>query len=226
MRIILFGPPGVGKGTQAKLLAERFHIAHISTGDILRAAIAEQTPLGLKAKSYLDAGNLAPDDVMIGIIREVFVSEKCNNGFVLDGFPRTVPQAEALQKIFDELHLDVRRVISLDADEKEIVRRLTARRVCRNCGTPFNLLTDKLGNACPKCSASGIGTIYQRDDDKEETIRRRLQVYHTSTKPVQEYYCQRGMLVNVNGMDNIQSIHKSIVTILTQSSVAKEEKSL
>ncbi|CUS82590.1 Adenylate kinase, partial [Candidatus Kryptonium thompsonii] len=144
MRLIIFGPPGVGKGTQAQILSQKLNIPHISTGDMLREAVKNQTELGLKAKSFMDKGELVPDDVMIGIIKEVLSSERCKNGFILDGFPRTIAQAEALDKIFEELNIKLDYVISLEVDDDEIIKRLTNRRVCKNCGAVFNLLIDKI----------------------------------------------------------------------------------
>ncbi len=160
MEIILFGAPGVGKGTQAKILSHIYHIPHISTGDILREAIKEQTPLGLKAKEFMDHGNLVPDDVMIGLVDELLSSDRCKNGFILDGFPRTVPQAEAMDVILKKHHFDTYKVINFDVDEKIIVERLTDRSLCVECGKIYNYSIDKFkaGDKCFKCG----GIIYQR----------------------------------------------------------------
>lgn len=208
MKLILFGPPGVGKGTQAKLLVEEFHSAHISTGDLLRAAVKNQTPLGMKAKSFMDAGNLVPDEVVIGLIEEVLASPEARNNFILDGFPRTVPQAEALDALFQKLHIELDLVISLEADNDEIIRRLSQRRVCRNCGRIYTVA--QLGDSVTTCSACG-GEIYQRDDDKPEAIRRRLEVYQQQTKPILTYYQKSGKLVSINGMHEIGYVHKLIL---------------
>jgi len=212
MRIILFGPPGVGKGTQANLLAEKFHIPQISTGDILREAVHKRTPLGLKAKSYMDQGALVPDQVIIEIIRETLASEKCADGFILDGFPRTVGQAEALDAILRDLHIKLDVVIDLAADENEIVRRLSNRLTCRQCGAVYNLATNTLpqDNKCPKCG----GELYQRDDDKPEVVRNRLRVYHETTAPVRTYYAQQGILRSVDGMGTIADVQQRILNSL------------
>lgn len=212
MRLILFGPPGVGKGTQAKLLASKFHVAHISTGDMLREAVAAGTELGRKARAIMDAGHLVPDDVMIGIIRDVLTSDKCRSGFILDGFPRTVPQAKALTELLTELRLSLDAVINMRVDDEEVVRRLGARLTCRSCGRIFNLTVDRLkeGQPCPNCG----GVLAQRDDDKPETVRKRLRVYAESTAPVKDYYEAKGVLKNVDGSGSIDSVHRAILATL------------
>ncbi len=213
MRLILFGPPGVGKGTQAKLLSAKCRIPHISTGDMLREAVAAGTDLGKKAQSIMDAGHLVPDDVMIGIIREVLGSEKCRNGFILDGFPRTLPQAEALTGLLAGLHLTLNAVVNMSIADDEVVRRLSRRLSCRNCGRVYNLGVDKLTREtpCPHCG----GELYQRDDDKPETVRKRLKVYAESTAPVKDYYEGRGLLRNVNGTGSVESVHCAILEVLS-----------
>lgn len=209
MRLILFGPPGVGKGTQAQILSQMFNIPHISTGDILRDAVNNKTELGLKAKSYMDKGELVPDDVMIGIIKEVLSSERCKNGFILDGFPRTIRQAEALEQIFNELNIRLDYVISLEVDDDEIIKRLTNRRVCKNCGAVYNLLIDKIpeDSKCPRCG----GELYQRSDDNPEVIKNRLKVYRDSTQIVLDYYAKRGILKKINGLGEINQVTKKIL---------------
>ena len=211
MRLILFGPPGVGKGTQAKLLSSKLNIPHISTGDMLRETVAAKTELGLKAKTVMDAGQLVSDDIMIGIIRSVLQSDKCRNGFILDGFPRTVPQAKALTALLKELQLKLDGVVNMEIDDDEVVRRLSKRLTCRNCGRIYNLLIDRLPDAsvCPNCR----GELYQRDDDKPETIRKRLSVYAYSTAPVKEYYKTAGLLKNVNGLGDIDRINGNILSL-------------
>jgi len=212
MRLILFGPPGVGKGTQAKLLSGQLGISHISTGDMLREASASGSEFGRKAKAVMDAGQLVSDDIMIGIMREVLKSPRCEKGFILDGFPRTVPQAGALTVLLDELKMHIDAVINMQIEERAVILRLASRLTCRSCGTIYNLTIDHLADpkVCPKCG----GELYQRDDDREETIRKRLNVYLSSTKPVQEYYARRGLLKNVDGMGTIESVNASIRDLL------------
>jgi adenylate kinase len=213
MRLILFGPPGVGKGTQAKLLVEKYSIEHISTGDILREAVKKGTEMGLAAKIYMDKGELVPDSVMIGIIKDVLQSDKCKSGFILDGFPRTIPQADALSKLFDELNIQPDKVLSMEVDEKLIIERLSKRRQCKNCGAVFNLLNDKIeNNNCPKCGAKD--SIYQRADDQEETIANRFKVYNANTSPVKEFYVKKGTLTAVDSMGDIQSVFANVLKVL------------
>lgn len=211
MKIILFGPPGVGKGNQAKLLVEEFHSTHISTGDLLREAVKNKTTLGLKAKSFMDAGNLVPDDIVIGLIEEVLESKEARESFILDGFPRTMPQARTLDMLFENLHIRLDSVISLEADNEEIVRRLDQRRLCRSCGRIYTIA--RIGEdlkVCPMCG----GELYQREDDKPEPVRRRLEVYQQQTKPLIEYYRDTGRLISINGMDEIGYVHKLILDAL------------
>ncbi len=218
MHLILFGPPGAGKGTQAKILSEKFNIPHISTGDMLREAVANQTELGMKAKSIMETGQLVPDDVMIGIIKETLSSEKCKNGFILDGFPRTVDQAKALDQLFNELNITDVVILDFNIDEEEIIKRVTNRRQCKNCGSLFNLLHDNLDNVCPVCGA--VGTIYQRDDDKEEVIRKRITVYKQSTLPVKNYYKeQSACFISIDGYGEIDQITKTILEKLEKIKV-------
>jgi adenylate kinase len=212
MRLILFGPPGVGKGTQAKLLAEEFSIKHISTGDMLRAAATRGTELGKRAKAVMDAGQLVPDEVMIGIVREVLASSDCANGFILDGFPRTLAQAQALGRIFMELQINDFKVINFEVDDEEIVRRLSNRLVCRNDGKIFSVENDgvSLKTPCPSCG----GALYQRDDDKEATVRKRMKIYYASTAPVIEYYKDGGVVVNIDGTSSIDVVNREIKLLL------------
>ncbi len=218
MHLILFGPPGAGKGTQAKILSQKFNIPHISTGDMLREAVANQTELGMKAKSIMESGQLVPDDIMIGIVKDTLSSTKCKDGFILDGFPRTVEQAKALDKIFKELNIKEVIILDFNLDEEEIIRRVTNRRSCKNCGALFNLLYDKLDDICPNCGAKG--TIYQRDDDKEDVIRKRIEVYKKSTLPVKKYYRENdACFISIDGFGEIEQITQTILEKLTQVKV-------
>lgn len=210
MNIILFGAPGVGKGTQAKILSHVYHIPHISTGDILREAIKAESPLGKKAAEYIDHGNLVPDDVMIGLVRELLSSDRCKNGFILDGFPRTVVQARALDGIFGELRITKYKVINIDVDRSIIIERLTDRFLCAQCGKIYNRSIDKFqaGDKCFKCG----GTVYQRDDDKPETVRKRLDIYDISTEPVKRYYQKTHGLFDINGVGEIDEITQRLLS--------------
>jgi adenylate kinase len=211
MRLILFGAPGVGKGTQAKILSEKFKIPHIATGDILREAVRNSTDLGIKAKSFMDKGELVPDSVMFGIIRERLKEPDTVNGFILDGFPRTLPQAEELERVFSELGIKLDAVVSIEVDNSEIVKRLSARRTCRSCGSIFNLLVDKIEDSiCPKCG----GELFQRDDDKPETVQKRLEVYDKQTSPVKDFYYTRKILRKVDGTGTVEKVTSEIVSTL------------
>lgn len=212
MRIILFGAPGVGKGTQAKILSHVYHIPHLSTGDIFREAIKDQTPMGKKAQEYMGKGDLVPDEVVIGLVRDILTSDRCKNGFILDGFPRTVEQAKALDTIFMELSISDYKVINIHVDEDMILHRLTDRFVCRQCGKIYNYTIDKYkaGDKCFKCG----GIIYQRDDDKPETAKKRLEVYHSTTAPVKEYYIKHHGIIDIDGMGEIDEITKRLLFAL------------
>ena len=211
MRLILFGPPGVGKGTQAKILSGKLGIPHISTGDMLREAVTACTDLGLKAKKVMDAGQLVSDEIMIGIIRDVLRSERCRNGFILDGFPRTVPQAEALSTLLKELHLKLDMVVNMEVADEEVIRRLSQRLSCRQCGRIYSLGVDHLTDhaQCPNCG----GDLLHRDDDHPDTIRKRLAVYAISTAPGKEYYKRLGLLRNINGVGNIEAINAQLLAL-------------
>lgn len=213
MRIILVGPPGSGKGTQAKRLQQHEGVPQISTGDILRAAVKAQTPLGLEAKKYMDAGNLVPDDVVIGLVDQRLAEgkQKGEKGFILDGFPRTVPQAEALDAILDKLELSLDAVVELQVPADEVVRRLSGRRTCNNCGAMYHIEFNapKKEGVCDSC---GSDQLIQRDDDKEETVRNRLRVYAEQTAPLLEYYSRAGVLKSVDGTGGIDDIYQSILS--------------
>jgi len=199
MNLILLGAPGAGKGTQASRIAEEYKIPAISTGDILRKAVADQTPLGRKAKEYMDRGELVPDDVVIGMVEERLSSPDCQEGFLLDGFPRTVVQADALKDVLDKMGRKLDLVLNIDVLEEEIIKRLTGRRTCRVCNQIYHLDYNPPRDE-GKCDSCG-GEIYQRDDDKVETIRRRLEVYMEQTDPLIAYYNDEGLLQNIPGTD-------------------------
>jgi adenylate kinase len=208
MDFILLGPPGAGKGTQAKLMVDKWNIPQISTGDILRAAVREGTTLGVEAKGFMDQGELVPDRVVIGIIAERLKEEDSVNGFILDGFPRTIPQAEALQKILDGLDRAIDHVISIEVEDEELVTRLTGRRMCKECGESFHVVFNPSSSegTCDRCS----GELYQRDDDKEETIRQRLAVYSEQTEPLIAHYEKQGKLRRIPGTGSIENIFSRV----------------
>ncbi len=212
MNLILLGPPGAGKGTQAQMIAERYHIPQISTGDILRKAVKEETLLGKKAKAFMDRGQLVPDEVVIGIIDERLRTSDCNPGFILDGFPRTIPQAEALQPILTKMGKSIDYVINIDVDTEELVRRLTGRRTCKNCGAMFHILfhPPKAEGICDRCG----GTLYQREDDKEETIRIRMSEYQRQTSPLIQYYQLKNTLRSIQGIGDQKEIFERIAGLL------------
>ncbi|GAB4280050.1 MAG: adenylate kinase [Coriobacteriia bacterium] len=214
MNIMLLGAPGAGKGTQAARIIEEYHLAHLSTGDVLRAAVADGTPLGLEAKKYMDAGELVPDEVVVGLVKEWLASDEASKGVIFDGFPRTVAQADALDAAMSELGSSLDAVISIDVDKDEIIKRLTARRVCRDCGRPYNIITDRpqKHDVCDVCG----GEVYQRDDDTEETVANRLDVYERSTKPLVEYYSRRGILRSVDGSKGPDEVYEQIRSILSE----------
>ncbi|MEJ5299923.1 MAG: adenylate kinase [Thermodesulforhabdaceae bacterium] len=212
MNIILLGPPGAGKGTQAKRLIERYGIPQISTGDMLRAAVAEKTPLGLEAKKYMDAGQLVPDSVVIGLVKERIQKDDCKKGYMLDGFPRNVSQAETLDKMLSELGQKIDHVVCIEVPEDELVQRLTGRRTCRQCGAGYHVMFDppKKDGVCDKCG----GELYQRDDDNVQTVTSRLKVYKDQTEPLIAYYEKQGKLRRINGLGSIDEIFNRIVAVL------------
>ena len=212
MNLILFGPPGAGKGTQAKFIVDSFRIPQISTGDMLRAAVKDKTPLGLVAKQIMESGGLVPDDVVLGIVRERIGNPDCSNGFILDGFPRTMPQADALQAILESSGKHIDHVISLDVENAEIIQRLSGRRTCPSCGKGYHLLYDppKADGRCDACDTA----LIQRDDDKEETVKNRLAVYDQQTAPLKHYYEKAGLLRHIVGSGSIQDIQLQIRNVL------------
>ncbi|MDY6942914.1 MAG: adenylate kinase [Pseudomonadota bacterium] len=212
MRIVLLGAPGSGKGTQAKLLVEKYGIPQVSTGDLLRAAVAAGTPLGQRAKAAMDAGELVTDEVVLGMIRERVGDEDATNGFILDGFPRNLVQAGALDNLLADLKQPVDKAVHIKVAFDELLKRLTGRRTCQSCGQMFNVYTSppKVEGVCDKCG----GQLLQRDDDNEETIRRRLQVYEDQTQPLIEFYEDQGKLVTVPGLGEIDEVFARVVQSL------------
>lgn len=212
MNIILMGLPGAGKGTQASEIVKQFPIPHISTGDMFRKAIKDETELGKEAKSYMDRGKLVPDEVTVGIVKERLSEDDAKKGFLLDGFPRTLEQAEALSKIMTELGRKIDAVINIEVPEEELMNRLTGRRVCEVCGTTYHLVFNP-----PKvdgvCDLDG-GKLYQREDDNPETVAKRLEVNVKQSKPILEYYDKEGVLKNVDGSKDIQEVTGSVIDIL------------
>lgn len=214
MRLVLVGPPGAGKGTQAEHIAAHYGIPNISTGDIFRANVAEQTELGKLAKSYMDEGDLVPDDVTIAMVRDRLGRDDTGNGFLLDGFPRTVPQADALAGILDDYDVALDAVLKLAVDDEEVVHRLSGRRICRSCGRAFHVEFDPPDTAdvCDTCG----GELYQRDDDRPETIRRRLEVYHAQTRPLVEFYESLDLLRIVPGTGTVAEVTTRAIDALDQ----------
>lgn len=211
-RLILFGPPGVGKGTQAKLLANQFGVPHISTGDMLRAAVEAGTTIGKKAKTVMDAGKLVPDDIMIKIVRATLGSPHTARGFILDGFPRTLDQAKALSGIFKELNVSRYHVVNFKVGDDEIIRRLDNRVLCPKEGKIFNLEFDTVekNGPCPSCGTK----LIQRDDDKPDTVRERLRVYHATTEAVLEYYKQLAVVLTIDGTGSVDVVNREIRMML------------
>jgi len=212
MNLVLMGLPGAGKGTQAEKIVAKYAIPHISTGDMFRAAIKEGTELGLKAKSYMDRGDLVPDEVTIGIVRERLGKDDCQKGFLLDGFPRTVAQAEALEQILAELNRSIHYVINIEVDKDILMERLTGRRICKDCGATYHLVFNppvELG-VCDKCG----GELYQRADDNEETVANRLEVNLKQTRPLLDFYQEKGYLRNINGQQEIEKVFDDISKLL------------
>ncbi|MCA1042169.1 adenylate kinase [Bacillus infantis] len=212
MNLVLMGLPGAGKGTQAEKIVEKYGIPHISTGDMFRAAIKEGTELGLEAKSFMDKGELVPDQVTIGIVRERLSKEDCNKGFLLDGFPRTVAQADALEDILSELKKKIDYVINIDVDQSILMERLTGRRICKNCGATYHLVFNPPAKAdeCDRCG----GELYQRADDNAETVKNRLDVNIKQTKPLLDFYETKGYLRNIDGQQEISKVFTDLDALL------------
>lgn len=212
MRLILLGPPGAGKGTQAMVITKRYGIPHISTGDILRDNIKRDTELGKKAKQYMDSGLLVPDDIVVSIVRERIKEDDCKEGFLLDGFPRTVKQAHVLDEELNKLELKIDFCINIDVAKEELVNRAIGRRICKDCGATYHIKFNPpiVVGKCSKCG----GELYQRDDDTVETVSRRIEVYTEQTKPLIDYYTEQGIIINVDGKQTIEKVSNDIVNSL------------
>ncbi len=212
MKIIMLGAPGAGKGTQAKQIADKYGIPHISTGDIFRANLKAGTELGKKAKEYMDKGLLVPDDLTCDLVMDRIAQDDCKNGFVLDGFPRTIPQAEALDAALGKIHEKMDYAIDVDVPDENIVSRMAGRRACPNCGATYHIVSvpTKVEGICDRCGSQ----VVLRDDDKPETVKKRLDVYHTQTQPLIEYYQKQGILKSVDGTRPMEEVFGSIVEIL------------
>lgn len=212
MKIIMLGAPGAGKGTQAKKIAAKYGIPHISTGDIFRANIKNGTELGKKAKQYMDQGALVPDELTCDLVMDRIQQDDCKNGFVLDGFPRTIPQAEALDAALGKINEKMDYAIDVDVPDENIVNRMSGRRACLNCGATYHLISipPKVEGICDRCGSE----IVLREDDKPETVQKRLKVYHEQTQPLIDYYKNQGILKSVDGTQPMDEVFKAIVTIL------------
>lgn len=212
MKIIMLGAPGAGKGTQAKQIAAKYEIPHISTGDIFRANIKEGTALGMEAKSYMDKGQLVPDELTVKILLDRVSKDDCKNGYVLDGFPRTIPQADVLDKAVSELNDRIDYAINVDVKDDNIIRRMSGRRACLNCGATYHIVNvpPKKEGICDTCGSE----LVIRDDDKEETVKARLLAYHEQTQPLIDYYNNKGILKEVDGTKDMNDVFADIVNIL------------
>lgn len=214
MNIIIFGPPGAGKGTQAKKMVDFYGIPQISTGDILRANVREGTELGLAAKEYMDKGELVPDEVLIGIIKNRLKEKDCEKGFILDGYPRTIPQADALATILDEINKPIDVVLNLEVPDEELVERVSGRLMCGNCGASYHRTFNppRKEGICDVCG----GELFQRDDDKEEAVKNRLTVYKRQTQPLIDYYAKKSLMVSLDGTKGIDEVFEDIKAILAK----------
>ena len=210
LRLVLFGPPGAGKGTQAQLLVDRYDLAHVSSGDIFRSNLRQGTPLGLRAREYMDRGDLVPDEVVIDIMLDKIMSIHSDDGFILDGFPRSTRQATELEEALTARARNVDRVLHIDVPEDELSRRLGGRYVCRECQAPYTIDGESDIRPCERCR----GELYQRDDDRPEAVQKRIDVYREETMPLLSFYRQRGLLSDIPGKDSVEGVFKSIVAAL------------
>ncbi|MBR3969351.1 MAG: adenylate kinase [Clostridia bacterium] len=210
MKLILLGAPGAGKGTQAEIISEKYNIPTISTGNIIRAALKNGTEMGLKAKAYIDSGRLVPDDVVIGIIKERLAADDCQNGFILDGFPRTIPQAEAL----DDMGIAIDAALSIEVSDREIVKRMSGRRVCEKCGASYHIEFKKPSKE-GVCDACG-GALVIRKDDEPDTVLDRLDIYHKQTEPLKNYYSAQGKLITAQGQQKVEDTTKLVLAALSE----------
>lgn len=212
MKIIMLGAPGAGKGTQAQMIADKYDIPHISTGDIFRENVKKGTELGMEAKKYMDQGLLVPDELTVKILLDRVAQEDCKNGYVLDGFPRTIPQAEVLDKAITELGEKIDYAINVDVPDENIIRRMSGRRACLACGATYHIehIPPKQEGICDKCGKE----LVQRDDDKEETVKNRLDVYHKQTQPLIDFYTKHGVLRTVDGTKDMKDVFTAITTLL------------
>jgi len=215
MNIVLMGLPGAGKGTQAERIVEKYAIPHISTGDMFRAAIKDGTELGLKAKSFMDEGKLVPDEVTIGIVRERLSQDDCGKGFLLDGFPRTVPQAEALDQILAELNRPLEHTININVEKEELIARLSGRRICKSCGASYHLVFNPPAEE-GKCDKDG-GELYTRADDNPDTVANRLEVNMNQAQPLLDFYQAKGILTNIDGQQDIDKVFADLDALLQGS---------
>lgn len=213
MKLVLLGAPGAGKGTQAVVIAKKYNVPHVSTGDIFRYNIKNNTDLGKKAKEYIDKGLLVPDEVTINIVKDRLENEDCKNGFILDGFPRTILQAEKLDEILASMGAELDCVLNIDVPDTEIINRMSGRRVCSKCSMSYHIKSNppKEKDICDECGAP----VIQRDDDKEETVLKRLETYHKQTEPLIEYYSRKGLLITVAGKDKVEQTTEEVLKALS-----------
>ncbi len=212
MKIIMLGAPGAGKGTQAKMIADKYQVPHVSTGDIFRANIKNGTELGMEAKKYMDQGLLVPDELTVKILLDRVAQDDCKNGYVLDGFPRTIPQAEVLDKALTELGDKIDYAINVDVPDENIIKRMSGRRACLSCGATYHIehIPPKKEGICDRCGSE----LVLRDDDKEETVKNRLDVYHKQTQPLIDFYTEKGVLKEVDGTRSMEEVFQAITEIL------------